>query len=48
MQVLAVLEENLVVVEPHLKTMLRHANVDSWCAVVIVTLYMLQLIFGFS
>ena len=29
MQVLAVLEENLVVVEPHLKTMLRHANVDS-------------------
>ena len=50
MRVLAVLEGNLVVVvvEPRLKTMLRHANVDSWCAVVIVTLYMLQLIFGFS
>ena len=29
MLVLAVLEGNLVVVEPRFKTMLRHANVDS-------------------
>ena len=29
MRVIAVLEGNLVVVEPRLKTMLRHANVDS-------------------
>ena len=29
MRVLAVLEGNLVVVEPRLKTFLRHANVDS-------------------
>ena len=29
MQALAVLEGNLVVVEPRLETMLRHANVDS-------------------
>ena len=29
MRVLAVLDGNLVVVEPRLKTMLRHANVDS-------------------
>ena len=28
MQVLAVLEGNLVVVEPRLETVLRHANVD--------------------
>ena len=28
MQVLAVLEGNLVVVEPRLETMLRHANVS--------------------
>ena len=29
MRVLAVLEGNLVVVEPRLETVLRHANVDS-------------------
>ena len=29
MRMLVVLEGNLVVVKPHLETMLRHANVDS-------------------